>query len=82
MRWNSDDNWENWVLSYGKYRGKRLGTIAHRDPEYLLWLADQTWLKPGEKERVEAAALHAMCKQADPAWRPPKRKRKQRPSKE
>lgn len=35
----------SWEFPFGKYRGRSFGEILEEDPSYLMWLADQGWIK-------------------------------------
>jgi uncharacterized protein (DUF3820 family) len=43
LRWlpQNSDNWREFVMPFGKYRGFTLANIALDDPEYLTWAAEK-----------------------------------------
>ena len=43
----------DWVMPFGKYRGKTLEQISDTDPGYIMWLADENVLQI-EREFLDA----------------------------
>jgi len=43
----------DWVMTFGKYKGRTLDEISNNDPSYVVWLSDEKVLKI-EKEFLEA----------------------------
>jgi len=41
------------VLSWGKYKGKKVGDVFKLDPSYITWLSkNNNYLRPSQKEAV------------------------------
>lgn len=56
----------DYVVTFGKHKGKTLDAIAEEDPSYIVWLADNdilhidsTLLDNARRDDMESVSLHA-----------------------
>lgn len=45
IQWAATPVEHDWKFTFGKYEGKEFGDVLEADPDYLVWLAGQDWVK-------------------------------------
>lgn len=58
MKWGTSKATDKTVMPFGKYKGIELGDILVDDPEYILWLSDETDFSI-DKDLIDEAVTRA-----------------------